>query len=234
MENFEDSKSENPWQVDSVQAFLYLHCPECVFVTPLKEQGNFHDHAIENHPLSLLGVFGKSNIKEEKLDSILISNNYGNQGSVSIKQERSEINSSTTNDFEPIERDGRKVYNCSLCEYSCNKPSKLKVHISAKHENNRPFDCTECEKSFKAKHHLQRHFSTAHPEKEWLIKEEFYKSNSGDPTYDPKEEYEDQEDFTEFCEPYLEEIEDDFIDYSATNEYTQNAKPPRPKFQKVK
>ena len=65
MENFEDSKSENPWQVDSVQAFLYLHCPECVFVTPLKEQGNFHDHAIENHPLSLLGVFGKSNIKEE-------------------------------------------------------------------------------------------------------------------------------------------------------------------------
>merc|ERR1711971_825864 len=82
-----------------------------------------------------------------------------------------------------------------------------------------------------AKHHLQRHFSTAHPEKEWLIKEEFYKSNSADPTYDPKEEY-DQEDFTEFCEPYLEEIEDDFIDYSASNEYSQNAKPPRPKIPK--
>ena len=72
-DNFEDSKGENPmdqsenpldqsinpWQVDSVQAFLYLHCPECVFVTPLKEQGNFQDHAIENHPLSLQGVYGK-------------------------------------------------------------------------------------------------------------------------------------------------------------------------------
>ena len=78
-DNFEDSKGENPmdqsenpldqsinpWQVDSVQAFLYLHCPECVFVTPLKEQGNFQDHAIENHPLSLQGVYGKLSVKKE-------------------------------------------------------------------------------------------------------------------------------------------------------------------------
>jgi hypothetical protein len=48
-----------------VQAFLYLKCPECVFKSPLKEQGNFQDHAIENHPLSLQGVYGKLSVKKE-------------------------------------------------------------------------------------------------------------------------------------------------------------------------
>ena len=34
----------NPWQVESVQAFLALKCPECVFTS--KEEHLFQDHAI--------------------------------------------------------------------------------------------------------------------------------------------------------------------------------------------
>ena len=56
----------NPWLVDSIQAFTFLKCPECVFDT--KEVDNFQNHAIENHPLSIV-LFGNGKIlKEEKLD----------------------------------------------------------------------------------------------------------------------------------------------------------------------
>ena len=47
----------NPWQVDSVQEFACLKCPECNFDT--KKGDIFKDHAIENHPMSF-ALFGKS------------------------------------------------------------------------------------------------------------------------------------------------------------------------------
>ena len=241
----------NPWQVESIQAFLFLKCPECPFDTKTKD--TFQNHAIENHPLSFV-LFGKTlkDIKEEKFDSNLITDDYGNQGDVLIKQEKFESNTLNENDlsvseqfpgqsFEPIERDGKKVYVCSICDYGTNKPSTLKVHILHKHENVRAFNCTECEKSFKAKHHLKRHFASVHQDKDWLIKEEFNKSNYGkteefdpdyDPDYNPDDDYDYQDNIAEICEPYLEEMEDDYIDYSASNEYTEDVKPQVPKVQK--
>ena len=42
----------NPWQVESIQAFAFLNCPECDFFT--KDEDFFQDHAIEKHPLSLV------------------------------------------------------------------------------------------------------------------------------------------------------------------------------------
>ena len=51
----------NPWQVEGIQAFSYLNCPECTFKT--KEEPNFQHHAIQNHPMSFV-LFGKR-IKEE-------------------------------------------------------------------------------------------------------------------------------------------------------------------------
>ena len=41
---------DNPWQVDSIEEFSYLKCPECTYDT--KEKSIFKYHAIENHPLS--------------------------------------------------------------------------------------------------------------------------------------------------------------------------------------
>ena len=40
----------NPWQVESVEAFLVFWCPECPFLS--KEKNVFEDHALKNHPLS--------------------------------------------------------------------------------------------------------------------------------------------------------------------------------------
>ena len=42
--------SDNPWQVESIDSFYYLKCPECGFDT--KDEDFFELHATENHPLS--------------------------------------------------------------------------------------------------------------------------------------------------------------------------------------
>ena len=46
----------NPWNVASIDEFLYLHCPECTFL--VKEKTSFQDHARRNHPLSAV-LFSK-------------------------------------------------------------------------------------------------------------------------------------------------------------------------------
>ena len=54
----------NPWQVESIQAFYFLKCPECAFDT--QDENCFQDHALENHPLScaLFGNGSKEDIKD--------------------------------------------------------------------------------------------------------------------------------------------------------------------------
>ena len=66
----------NPWKVDSIWAFTYLHCPECEFNT--RESNNFQDHAVENHPLS--SVLFKKQFEEkvtnkEYFDEKKVANN---------------------------------------------------------------------------------------------------------------------------------------------------------------
>ena len=59
----------NPWQVESIEAFYILKCPECTYYT--KKDNSFYDHAIENHSKSFV-FFGKPTVKiitpEEILD----------------------------------------------------------------------------------------------------------------------------------------------------------------------
>ena len=56
--------SNNPWEVESLQAFLFLKCPECTFDT--QEEDFFQSHAVGNHPLSVV-LFGQI-LKDEKCD----------------------------------------------------------------------------------------------------------------------------------------------------------------------
>ena len=61
----------NPWQVESIEAFVCLKCPECEFDT--KEENCFQDHATENHPLSFV-FFGKKDKDSQLLDTELPEN----------------------------------------------------------------------------------------------------------------------------------------------------------------
>ena len=67
----------NPWHVKSVQEFMYINCPECVYKT--KDEPLFQNHAIHNHPQShvLFNIKDKSEfvdcdkvVKEENLEFI--------------------------------------------------------------------------------------------------------------------------------------------------------------------
>ena len=79
--------AQNPWKVESIQAFYFLKCPECDFDT--KEENSFETHATENHPLSL-ALFSKKSvdedfdridIKEEPLSHFDTQNCYDDQKS---------------------------------------------------------------------------------------------------------------------------------------------------------
>ena len=60
----------NPWEVESLQAFLFLKCPECHFDT--QEEVIFEDHALQNHPLAFV-LFGKE-CKEEQFEASIGNN----------------------------------------------------------------------------------------------------------------------------------------------------------------
>ena len=70
-----DTMTFNPWHVESLEEFAYLKCPECSF--DCKEDTVFKEHALENHPLSIV-LFGvRSNcedfkVKEEFSDTSLV------------------------------------------------------------------------------------------------------------------------------------------------------------------
>ena len=73
----------NPWQVESIQEFSFLKCPECTFDS--KEEDTFQDHAIENHPLAFI-LFGNP-LKEECFEDPL-----------TIEEHKNLVNSYLTND----------------------------------------------------------------------------------------------------------------------------------------
>ena len=52
----------NPWNVDSIQEFYFLNCPECPFLA--KDESYFQDHALKKHPLSFV-LFGKFSDNED-------------------------------------------------------------------------------------------------------------------------------------------------------------------------
>ena len=63
----------NPWQVDSIWDFSFLHCPECSFNT--QEEEFFQTHAVENHPLSLV-LFAESVIENSDEVSDIFKKRY--------------------------------------------------------------------------------------------------------------------------------------------------------------
>jgi hypothetical protein len=81
----EHGTEKNPWNVESVQEFSFLNCPECSFKT--KSSKLFCDHAVENHPLSKVLLDSKSDydksmigvVKNEEILKSLISPEFMEQ-----------------------------------------------------------------------------------------------------------------------------------------------------------
>ena len=56
------AEGRNPWQVDSIEDFYVLKCPECAFFSKL--ENSFQDHAVKNHYLSHI-LFSESTLFNE-------------------------------------------------------------------------------------------------------------------------------------------------------------------------
>ena len=62
------TEMENPWQVNSIEAFAYLKCPECDFDS--KAESSFKSHAVKTHPLSHV-FFGNATVDNNTQVTIL-------------------------------------------------------------------------------------------------------------------------------------------------------------------
>ena len=67
---------KNPWNVESIQDFSCLKCPECAFFT--KEENYFENHAIKKHLLSAVFFDEKSSheIEDKVKDKVQVDVNH--------------------------------------------------------------------------------------------------------------------------------------------------------------
>ena len=102
----------NPWQVESMEEFACLKCPECIFTT--KEENVLQNHAVETHPLSHV-FFGTpktdsvANIVVHAYDPNDIVKDYTKENVNMLlidKQEKSHI---------ALVHKGKKPFKCPIC-----------------------------------------------------------------------------------------------------------------------
>ena len=191
---FTDTMSNNPWQVDSIEAFYYLKCPECTFDT--QEEFTFQDHAVTNHPLSF-EFFGKSEINVDIDPGDLI----GHLVDEEQEQEESDTDSLSFENTDNLETEYKTnlteknvheqnlvneqeyLLYCSLCQAGFDSEAFLSEHYKkahaigtghsaaveqeeSVHEVEKPYIYPDCDANFSRENELtkQGHISTAHDE----------------------------------------------------------------------
>ena len=158
----------NPWQVDSIQDFSCLKCPECAFYS--KEENQFQDHAIQLHPLSFV-LFGKS---EEHIDFQLEKCDYDSPNSFNesktyqniIEEEISaEDCNSIKNELlneEAIEDDCLEYDPLFQKDTNTNLISVTNSDFSESSNEVFEHKCKECNYSSRQKCHLKLHVQSVH------------------------------------------------------------------------
>ena len=140
----------NPWQVESIEDFACLKCPECVFFC--KEEDSFRDHALENHPKSFElfweefeeetktnNLFNGKEIKTENL-SVKIStrkdeNESQKVSATSVKsKERNDRSLSTKTCPNEKSKTGETKLKCPFCMVRYSDQQVLNEHIQKTHD----------------------------------------------------------------------------------------------------
>ena len=131
----------NPWEVKSVQAFLSLKCPECIFTS--KHEKLFQEHAVKNHPLSKAlydnTIFNDSTMRKEFNDKFL-----------------SKINAKTI-DFEENPDDPEEITEYTLKKENVKKKRKLNNSLKG-------LRCKICDMIFVQEQFLIKHIEDSHSE----------------------------------------------------------------------
>ena len=146
----------NPWQVASLQDFLYLKCPECTFDT--QEEENFEKHALQNHKLSSV-FFGEIFVKDEKLNS-----EEDHKDPLTINGEIRDQSRMTSSEFFSFAPIVPKLSNIKeeLIDEFCEK-----IENNSNTEEPKPNICNKCDKGFTSAKSLKQHFGNVHEEKKF-------------------------------------------------------------------
>ena len=159
---FGDTFTVNPWQVESIEAFAYLKCPECVF--DCKEEVIFQNHALKNHPLSFVLFDVKSKFKDIKVKKELSEENWDNGF---IKEEISEYDDpqyTSVGIVGSMDFDSNMPYSCKICQISFQKKRDQRTHITVFQSGKRYMRCCACDVKFSWGNfrHLKSHISAVH------------------------------------------------------------------------
>ena len=170
---------DNPWQVDSIEEFSYLKCPECNYDT--KEKSIFKYHAIENHPLSrvLFETTELDNSAIEETDMYnpsdiekYIDENYTELEFPPSNSQTSfeEENGSDDSNFDYQDDNMNKsflnedplVIGFSYETIQEGKNLRKNPKSNGKKKRKKPFECTDCGTKFQSKCHLENHISAVY------------------------------------------------------------------------
>ena len=126
---------DNPWQVESIEAFYVFKCPECNF--DAKEEIMFQNHAVENHPLSGL-LFGKAEVEtvnpEEILDLLikteLPENSFENEDYEIMSGKPFEKFAEDSNgQIDSVKAESYEPFFCKFCVESFSDLNDMKMHL---------------------------------------------------------------------------------------------------------
>lgn len=182
---------DNPWQVDNLDAFSFLCCPECNFKSKLTDNDTFEAHAVENHPLAK-SFFDKTllPIKLETDELHWEADEEDNEPVIQLRvSQGQQVDQIQGVKFEYIQDDLdeplKKKFECEFCNTVFDKKPPLfehmkKVHVQVpcdqcyetfssigklklhRREKHQPVTCQECGKFFKSKYSYKVHFKHAH------------------------------------------------------------------------
>ena len=167
---FRDTLTVNPWQVESIEAFAYLKCPECVF--DCKEEVIFQNHAVENHPLSNVlfdvecNFFEKTEVKQELSDISVVKQEVSEEYE-SIETELSKSRSNQTFSLGQKPVYGKNdSFSCHICQISFDQKKHYKAHIThLNQDGTRSLKCCACDKKFSFGNGIRtpiRHIESVH------------------------------------------------------------------------
>ena len=153
----------NPWQVDSIDAFICFKCPECQFYS--QKDDFFQNHALENHPLSIV-LFEKS----EEIISIKVEEDDNYQNITDLTKQPNSIKYSYPSKEEEMNKRNKNDNEISVCETKTKQFEKEEIALeedplNIPHKNpegNKIHICTYCGKDFKDKSNFKRHVSSMH------------------------------------------------------------------------
>ena len=168
----------NPWQVESIQAFYFLKCPECSFDT--QDENCFQDHALENQPLSWTcalfeiksneDIIENSTYQEHDEDSLVSAENRKTQSqnsTIDVREVFRVVENDPLGFGNPITNDGEEFLderNVSLSE-TIVEPKKFENNQNRQNKSSPVFECSICDANFKQRGKLNRHISTVHEKK---------------------------------------------------------------------